>query len=394
MREQQQKSARPKQKLQVKSVQSLDMPDVDIQVPNLNNTAGIGRIGDGNFGDLGGGGLDVGQISVELFDIKARGEKFLFAIDVERDLMKDSKGGLPTYNVIKEDLTQLINELPSGILFNVMLFDEGRLELWRPSLVPASSANKEDFAKWLAPVNSGPSSIGVRNDNYRPQSWNSEMGKNLLGTKWSNGNEVYLTVMGMLEQRPDAIFLFSDYLPGLDRGRYRAEEDMQKSKDEYAEKIKRAGFESEADYKRKRDAYWPKVSKRIADLKAEESRERQAKGIPPRIYSRGENSELRRNVEEVLKKEDKKNYVPFIAIDWKYTAISEREMESFFERLMRLEFDQNSDDRPVVNAIIFKGEDEEWTKQNDRDVDDFVDFFDGDYRVLKGLGAIDSGSYQ
>ena len=69
-------------------------------------------------------------------------------------------------------------------------------------------------------------------------------------------------------------------------------------------------------------------------------------------------------------------------------------MESFFERLMRLEFDQNSDDRPVVNAIIFKGEDEEWTKQNDRDVDDFVDFFDGDYRVLKGLGAIDSGSYQ
>ncbi|MGE9291463.1 MAG: hypothetical protein ACQKBT_10765 [Puniceicoccales bacterium] len=394
MQEKQQKSARPKQKLQVKSVQNVRMPDVSIQVPNLGNSANIGRFGDENFGDLGDdNGLDMGGISVELFDIKAKGEKFLFVIDVERDLMQDSKGGLLTYNVIKEDLTNLILDLPSGVLFNVMLFDEGKLELWKPNLVAATKSNKEDFAAWLKPVNSSPTQIGVRRENYRPKSWSSDVAQNLLKTRWATGNEVYLVTMGILEQHPDAVYLFSDYLPALDSARFRTDEDNEKALEEYRKKIKDAGFDSEEDYKKKRSAYWPKIEKQMNAIKAKEAKEREEKGIPPRIYSRGESSRLRWEVEKELQKDDD-DYVPYITPHWIYSTYSEREMEQYFERLMRLEFDQNSDERPVLNAVIFKGEDEEWSKEQDRAVDDFIDYFDGEYRVLKGLGAIDSDKYK
>ena len=82
MQEKQKQSARPKQKLQVQSVNNVNMPDLDIQVPNLGSSGNVGRFGDGRFGELEGGSLGIGEVSVDLFDIKSKGEKFLFVIDV------------------------------------------------------------------------------------------------------------------------------------------------------------------------------------------------------------------------------------------------------------------------------------------------------------------------
>jgi len=394
MQEQQKKSARPKQKLQVRSVENVTMPDVSIQVPTLGDTGNIGRFGGGNFGDLGdGGGLDVGGVSVELFDIKAKGEKFLFVIDVNKDLLQDSKGGIPTYDVIKEDLTRLIMDLPSGILFNVMLFDRGRVELWRPNLVAASKANKESFSKWLEPINSSAQNVGVRNRNYTPKSWNTELAQNLLGTQWKRGNEIFVATMGILEQRPDAVYLFTDELPSMGPASYRDASKREAVEEEYLDRLEDAGFSSIAAYEAARKSSVDKVRDRIANIKRNEANKRKSSGLPPRVYSRAEGQELRQKVRNDLIKNDPEFVAP-IYRNWIESSYSEREMESFFERLMRLEYDQNSAQRPALNAIIFKGEDEEWTDEQDDNVDDFVDYFDGEYRVLKGLGAIDSEKFQ
>jgi len=394
MPELQQKSTRPKQKLQVRSVENVAMPDVSIQVPTLGDTGNIGRFGGGNFGDLGdGGGLDVGGVSVELFDIKAKGEKFLFVIDVDKDLLQDSKGGIPTYDVIKEDLTRLIMDLPSGILFNVMLFDRGRVELWRPNLVAASKANKESFSKWLEPINSSPQNVGVRNRNYTPKSWNTEVAQNLLRTQWAKGNDIYVTTMGILEQRPDAVYLFTDELPSMGPATYRDGANEEAVEKEYLDRLRDAGYSSVEAYEAARKRTSEKIKDRIASIKQNEANKRKKSGLPPRVYSRSEENDLRRKVVNDLKKNDP-DFVAAIhrrPIDSEY---SEREMESFYERLMRLEYDQNAKQRPALNAIIFKGADEEWTDEQDDNVDDFIDYFDGEYRVLKGLGAIDSEKFQ
>ena len=64
MQEKQKQSQRPKQKLQVKQISQMNMPEVDIQVPNINSNSAIGRLGNGNFGNLGdGGGLSLGEVS-------------------------------------------------------------------------------------------------------------------------------------------------------------------------------------------------------------------------------------------------------------------------------------------------------------------------------------------
>ncbi|MEM0966693.1 MAG: hypothetical protein AAGJ81_11140 [Verrucomicrobiota bacterium] len=394
MQEKQKQSERPKQRLQVRQISQMDVPDVDIQVPDISTNRGIGRFGDERLGDMGGG-LGLGEVSVSLFDIRAKGEKFLFVIDVYRNLMQDSKGGLLTYNVIKEDLTNLIEDLPSGVLFNIMLFQRGQLELWRPSLVAASTSNKESSARWLKGVNSGPNQIGVRNKNFIPKSWNSEFGQNLVETPWMTQNDVYLAVMGILEQRPDAVYLFTDNLPGMEKSTYRSPEDLENTEEQFRNALKRAGFDSEAEYTAKRNPYEPKIQRKIDDFKRNETEQRRVNGLPPRIYTWGESDQLRKDIEEQLEKDDD-DFVPLIRrIDYHvFSEYSEREIDQVFETLLRLEYDQNSDERPVLNAIVFKGADEDWTRDEDRAADDFVDYFNGEYRILKGLGAIDSEAMQ
>jgi len=395
MQEKQKQSARPKQKLQVKSVQNLAMPEVDIQVPNLNATSNIGRFGSGGFGNLGdGSGLDVGSVSVDLFDLKSKGEKFLFIIDVERELMTDAKGGLFTYNVIKKDLMEQIGTLPSGVLFNVMIFDEKEIEIWRPNLVPAIDSNKNDFEQWLTPINSSASRIGVRKANFSPVSWKE--GNFLLLEKkavhWHEQIDKFLIGAAMLEQRADVIYIFTDSLPGMHEAEYYSDENRDEFEERFSKLVRREGFDSIEQYEKRRNEVRPRVDKEIEKFKKRENAERAKKNLPPRVYNSVQDFHLRMDMEKELEDEID-NFPTYIPEKRNYTQIRERDMEDSYERLIRFYYDQNNDERPVLNAVIFKGEDEAWTAEQDDGVDDFVDLFNGDYRVLKGLGSIDTNQF-
>ena len=397
MQQQQKKSQRPKQKLQVKQVSDIAMPDMDIAVPNINGSGGIGRFGEGGFGDLGdGGGLSLGEVSVDLFDIKAKGEKFLFVVDVRPDLLQDKKGGIPTYDVIKKDVIGLVNDLPSGVLFNMILFDRARMEIWRPNLVPATSTNKEAFAEWIAPVNSSLKEKGVRTRNFRPKAEEQPLGKRIRSDSWNAGNAQFMAMIAALEQQADAIYILSDSLPSLENIKERLAKDekaLEDQRENYLDRIKEATeFDSIEEYKKARKATSDEVSRRAREFKERENKARQKKGIPPRVYTRGENNQLRSRMEKVVAK-DFKDYVPYVRgyNSNEYDPIPERELRDWIEMQQRLIYDQNNDERPQLNAIIFKGEDETVSESEEDNIDDFVDIFDGDYRVLIGLGKIDSG---
>ncbi len=396
MQEQQRKSQRPKQKLQVKQISEMQMPEMDIQVPNINSSTGVGRVGNGNFGDLGdGGGLSLGGVSVDLFDIKAKGEKFLFIVDVRRDLLQDKKGGIPTYNVIKEDVIGLIEDLPSGVLFNMILFDKFGLEVWQPQLVPATAENKEAFANWIRPVNSSINQTGLRKKNYRPTAYDQPMAKRIL-THGSQGNSVFMATVAGLEQRPDAIFILSDGMPSFEKiveRNKKSPEQRAKIQEAYLKKIENLGFESESAYRKARAASSREVSRRISDYKKKENAARAKKGIPPRVYTKSESKRLRDKMESDVRKSFD-GYVPGVSKGDtnEYEGLPEREVTGWIEQLQRLFYDQNQDERPQVNAIVFKGKDESVSEDQEDVIDDFVDEFDGDYRILIGLGQIDSGS--
>lgn len=395
MQEQQKKSARPKQKLQVKQISDINMPDMDIQVPNLNGSGAIGRFGDSNFGELGdGGGLSLGEISVDLFDIKAKGEKFLFIVDVRRDLLQDAKGGIPTYTVIKEDVTELVNGLPSGVLFNMILFDGYRLEAWRPQLFPATAENKKNFAEWLKPINTGIGQLGVRTHNYRPSALNQPFAERVRSSQGGN-NQLLLAAVAGLEQRPDAIYILSDSMPDLEKiieRERRSEKEIKDMAAAYLDRIQsQTDFDTVEEYRRARSRSDAEIRKRVYQYKAKENEARSKKGIPPRVYTGGENNELRDRIEKQVAK-DFDGYVPWIGgySGAENNVIPEREVTDWLEKQQRLFFDQNADERPQLNAIVFKGKDETVSKEDEEVIDDFVDIFGGDYRILIGLGGIDS----
>jgi len=397
MQEKQRQSSRPQQRLQVDTVANVSTPDLDIQIPDMNNPANLGRVGDGNFGGLGdGSGLGIGDITIEMFDLRASGESFLFVIDVRRDLMQDAKGGIPTYGVIKEDLNRVIGELPSGVLFNVLLYNESSgMEVWQPGLVPATDSNKQKFAEWLKPVNTSLNSMGIRINNFRTTAWQNETAQKLLTRRTRKSNRDLLILMAALEMQADAIYIFTDNLPSLDAGIARTvvrNRNFDSQMREFERELSRGGFEDVGDYRRQYQEYSRKLAQRIEEFKHEENRQRESRGQPPRVYSSRENRALRRRIEEEF--ERRNEAVPDITLPVQSTTeesrIRSREVTEAFDRLMRLYYDQNAQPRPMLNAVIFRGADEIWSREDDRQVRELVRSFDGDYRVLKGLGAIDS----
>ncbi len=397
--EKQQKTRRPKQKLQVQSVGNLAMPEVDIQVPTLTNNADVGRVG-GGMGNLDGASLGVGDVSVELLDIKAKGQKFVFAINVDKNLLSDDKGGIPTYRVIKEDILGVVEDLPAGILMNVILYSDHRMEAWKPAMVPATRTNKDSLAEWIAPVNTSLDSVGVRTTNYNPKTWETPLVADKLSSHSNrSGNHIPMVTAGLLEQKPDAIFILSNTLPGLDDARYRTYGDN--TPEEIAEIrlkwVEDHGLDSMEEYEEMREKVKSQVREKVDEFRRRENERREKAGKPPRVYTDRESHQLRMRIEKQVA-EEIDNFAP--GIPWhlgrepEWVMIDEREMEGFFERLLRQYYDQSGDERPQLNAIVFKGADEEVEDEEEDGIDDFVDFFDGDYRILKGLGQIDSEEYQ
>jgi hypothetical protein len=77
------------------------------------------------------------------------------------------KGGFLAFNIIREQIMQLVNSMPPSAEFGIVLFENGnwgnpgRLVPFRTELLPANVASKEEFFTWLAPINTDASRTGV-----------------------------------------------------------------------------------------------------------------------------------------------------------------------------------------------------------------------------------------
>jgi hypothetical protein len=158
----QKKSSRPKVTSRMASVSqsSFSLPDM----------MGLGDIG-GGFDRSGGGdrtlssmgaasSLGFGISGINFFGAKSKGEKFVFILDTDKDMVEDKRGGFYTYEYAKRRLGELIDSMRSATLFNVMVCNDHQTAMFRSKLVPATPENREALKAWLAPVNSSVSSVG------------------------------------------------------------------------------------------------------------------------------------------------------------------------------------------------------------------------------------------
>ena len=75
-------------------------------------------------------------------------------------MLFDSKGGLNSYNSIKDEISNMVGNLSAGTLFNVMLINWNSYSLFKPQLVASGTSITSELAQWLAPINSSAQNAG------------------------------------------------------------------------------------------------------------------------------------------------------------------------------------------------------------------------------------------
>ncbi len=125
----------------------------------------IGLAGMGKAFELGVSYESGGEEShVNFFGIKSSAKRMVFIIDAERYMLTDTKGGMPAYDKVKEEISRLLDTLNSSTAFNLLIFEGGKVRNYADELVPAQPSHVRRAAEWLLPVNTDYAALGLRND--------------------------------------------------------------------------------------------------------------------------------------------------------------------------------------------------------------------------------------
>jgi len=374
------------QKLTMPSVANIAIDNLDLSLPGMDDSftvsAAVGGLGGSLLGNARGS-MNLGLSTINIFGLKSKAERFLVLIDANRRMVADNKGGLNSYQVIKNEVANVIQKFSPGTLFNVVLFDKGNALYFKPKLVSASSDMHQELIDWIAPINSDPLSIGLENNrdavpielSVLPQ---ETVHKVLPNIQW-DGNQVGLVTQLGLEQNADAIFILTGYHRGF-------------------EELRRPMNDSEAvDWEREvnSSSYQSKISKHnteIPEMRAaidkklnDINQDRARRGQPPRILKDPTN--IYKSSEE-------------LGLDWKNPhpgdapsfILSPKEIEDYFEKVIEKAYDQFTE--PSVNVILFLAGDEEFSDDWEKQLNKYVRFFNGKNKIVRGSDEIREASSQ
>ncbi len=384
------KPQQPKQQqaksLSMRPVANIAVANVDVNLPDMDQSftvsSGFGGLGTG--GSLLGntsGSLGLGLSDVSVFGLKTRAERILFVIDANRQMVTDKKGGLNSYKVIKDEITDMVGNLSAGTLFNVMLQDRSRTMLFKPQLVSAGADAHQQLIQWITPINSSAENIGLEKNpaakKPKLKTLPDEEVHKILPHGW-RGNETAFMTQVALEQNVDAIFFITGYHRGFETLRRPANER------ERAE-IKRAT--SKPAYIKQMAKHQEEVAKMQARVKAEMKKinaARKAKGQPPRVLEQRHG--VYSNANELgLKWTTSRPPHPPGSFE-----VPDRLISKYFRKLLDVLYEDHDKPVPSVSVILFLAGDEAFDKNAKTLLDKYVRFFRGKNRVIRGEDEIKS----
>jgi hypothetical protein len=372
------------QSLRMKQVGNIAVSAVDVNLPNMQESftvsAGMGGFGGGSL--LGGtrGTLGIGMSDISVFGLKTRAERILFVIDANSQMLTDAKGGLKSYKIIKDEITDMVGNLSAGTLFNVMMADRRNSKFFKQQLVPAGQEVHQQLIQWITPINANARNAGLAEGDRgvtreRLQTFSGDATyEDIL---WANqaGNDTTFMTQLAIEQDVDAIFFIAGYHRGFERVRRRLTER------EEAEWIRFSTTRKYLDQLAAHEKEIPIMQRRIDNMMAGINEERKKKGQPPRVLNSrwGIYSDYR---ELGLKWETEH---PGWRPDY---FLESRDIEKYFKKIVDVLYTNKGSERPSVNVILFLAGDEEMRKEWEDQLDDYTDFFRGKYRIIRGLDEI------
>lgn len=372
------------QSLRMKQVGNIAVSAVDVNLPNMQESftvsAGMGGFGGGSL--LGGtrGTLGIGMSDINVFGLKTRAERILFVIDANSQMLTDAKGGLKSYKIIKDEITDMVGNLSAGTLFNVMMADRRNSKFFKKQLVPAGQEVHQQLIQWITPINANARNAGlvegardVGRERLETLS-NEARHEDIL---WSNqaGNDTAFMTQLAIEQDVDAIFFIAGYHRGFERVRRRLTEQ------EEADWIRFSTSRKYQDQLAVHQKEVPIMQNRIDYEMAKINEERKKKGQPARVLNSrwGIYSDYRE-----------------LGLEWETEHpgwrpdyfLESREIEKYFKKVVDILYTNKGSEKPSVNVILFLAGDEEMRKEWEDQLDDYTDFFRGKYRIIRGLDEI------
>ncbi|MGB0372647.1 MAG: hypothetical protein ACPGN3_15035 [Opitutales bacterium] len=285
-KDRQQNSQRPRQKtIKTRAINSISTPNIDIQMSDVSPGVGISTtLGDsvGGIQGLSSGSLRMGVSAVDFFGIKSKGERIVIIVDVAASMLEVQRGDIAGFARVKAQVQDVIDDLNSATLFNLMVFSNG-LDVMSNRLVLANAENKQRASEFIQPYWDAQGSRftsdarrGVYLKNYEPQ---------YTEFKPIRGNSrTDMALLAAFEQRADAIFMITDGTPDLVRTRNRTEQKAyEKRLAEWEKAYAKASDEEKEEHKRAVEK-WREDRARGGTV--EEVAARNAKGMDAQVRER------------------------------------------------------------------------------------------------------------
>ena len=374
------------QKLKLQEVRNISVSNLDLNMPNMGDsfTVNAGFGGRGNLLGRTANSLQLGLSDVSVFGLKTKAERILFVIDAGGNMAVDAKGGLASYQVIKDEITTMVTNLSAGTLFNLAVYNQNQIKYFKPKLVPAGSEVANDLKNWIKQVRPSPYKKSFGGSAIKLNTFKETDGDNFVtqdNFTWSSNrsNENMTLTQHIMEKSVDAAFIITGFHDGL--------EGVWRKPTEHEEEL----WQREISRKRYQDALAAhkaeesQMVQRINTMLAEINRDRAAQGRPPRIlnsklglYSRAKELGLTWN-----------NPHPGPQPQFK---IEPRDLVSYFKNLIKVRYLDKNAKAPSLNVVLFLAGDEELKKETERSLKRYVRLFSGKMRVIRGADEIRDAS--
>ena len=217
---QQRSSSRPSMAFHMaaatKFTSGLTLPEIKIDPKNVKTSfqpkfqtfGGLG-LGVGTGGGYAEDGFSKDAVSsINILNIRARGEKVAVLVDVSVSMVESEKGGPQGFARVKQRVEQVIDSLSEGTLFNVIVFADAASE-FEKQMVIAKPDNKTRARLFLRPFDTE-GNLGLDQGNIQAGS----EGLRAFG----GSTRLDLALSAAFQQGADTILIISDGLPKVKKG--------------------------------------------------------------------------------------------------------------------------------------------------------------------------------
>jgi hypothetical protein len=332
-------------------VSAISLPDFDFKAPS----EAVAEVATTDLGSSFSMAFQPkGTVQVNFFGIKSKGRRIAFLIEAERYMLTDPKGGIPAYQIVKEEIASMISKFGVSTAFNVLMFDHFHLSAFSDKLVPGTSANIDKIRDWMYPVNRDFEKIGLAAIGYPKIQAAQEIEpirNNLL-------QGYMLAIQYALESDVDTVFIITSGWRHMARW---------ETKEEYVKYLK------EARWSDREEKEWLAAVAKATEWLKKENDQRKAKGIPQRVI---------RSIGEVIAEMGiEVRHKPGPNID-----AEEREKQIF--NAIRIIYSGQNKTKPQINFVLFVGKDEVNIPMEAHFEAIASRARGGKVRVLQGLGAL------